>query len=102
MKNDIKTVLALTRAFTKRYFRDKTALFFTFVFPLVFLMVFGTIFGKSSGNWKLYSAEEKNRNNKYIPSLVIKAATEVVKMPDASVIDWTAYEKYCEKDYIKP
>lgn len=49
MKNDIKTVLALTRAFTKRYFRDKTALFFTFVFPLVFLMVFGTIFGKSSG-----------------------------------------------------
>ena len=49
MKNDLKTVWALTRAFTKRYFRDKTALFFTFVFPLVFLMVFGTIFGKSSG-----------------------------------------------------
>jgi len=49
MKNDLKTVWALTKAFTKRYFRDKTALFFTFVFPLVFLMVFGTIFGKSSG-----------------------------------------------------
>jgi ABC-2 type transport system permease protein len=49
MKNDLRTVWALTRAFTKRYFRDKTALFFTFVFPLVFLMVFGTIFGKDSG-----------------------------------------------------
>lgn len=47
MKNDLRTVLALTRAFTKRFFRDKTALFFTFVFPLVFLLVFGTIF---SGN----------------------------------------------------
>ena len=55
-----------------------------------------------SGNWKLYSAEEKNRNNKYIPSLVIKAATEVVKMSDASVIDWNNYEKYCGKDYVKP
>lgn len=33
-----------------RSFRDKTALFFVFLFPLIFLFVFGGIFGKNSGN----------------------------------------------------
>jgi ABC-2 type transport system permease protein len=33
----------------KRLFRDRTALFFTFLFPLIFLFVFGGIFGKTSG-----------------------------------------------------
>jgi ABC-2 type transport system permease protein len=47
--NDLGTVWSLTRAFTKRYFRDKIALFFTFAFPLIFLMIFGTIFGGNAG-----------------------------------------------------
>ncbi len=33
----------------KRLFRDKTALFFTFLFPLIFLFVFGGISGNNSG-----------------------------------------------------
>ncbi len=32
----------------RRAFRDKTAVFFIFVFPLIFLFVFGGIFGKSN------------------------------------------------------
>ena len=32
----------------RRAFRDKTALFFIFAFPLIFLFVFGGIFGKNS------------------------------------------------------
>lgn len=32
----------------KRAFRDKTAMFFIFLFPLIFLFVFGGIFGKSN------------------------------------------------------
>lgn len=44
---DLQTVWSLTRAFTKRYFRDKIALFFTFLFPLIFLVIFGFMF---SGN----------------------------------------------------
>jgi ABC-2 type transport system permease protein len=32
----------------KRLFRDRTALFFTFLFPLIFLFVFGGIFGNNS------------------------------------------------------
>jgi ABC-2 type transport system permease protein len=33
----------------RRVFRDRVALFFTFLFPLIFLFVFGGIFGKSHG-----------------------------------------------------
>lgn len=34
---------------TRRLFRDRTALFFTFLFPLIFLFVFGGIFGNNNG-----------------------------------------------------
>ena len=34
----------LTRAMLRAFFRDRTALFFTFFFPLMFLVVFGLIF----------------------------------------------------------
>lgn len=49
MRNDLQSVWAMAHAFTRRYFRDKVALFFTFVFPLIFLLIFGTIFGGNSG-----------------------------------------------------
>jgi ABC-2 type transport system permease protein len=39
----------MTVAFTKRYFRDKVAIFFTFLFPIVFLLIFGSIFGGGDG-----------------------------------------------------
>jgi len=41
------TVATLVRINTKRFFRDKTAIFFTIGFPLIFLFVFG---GLNSGN----------------------------------------------------
>jgi ABC-2 type transport system permease protein len=34
----------------KRLFRDRTALFFTFLFPLIFLFVFGGIFSKNNSS----------------------------------------------------
>jgi ABC-2 type transport system permease protein len=48
MKNkSLYTVLTFVRINTKRFFRDRLALFFTIVFPLIFLFVFG---GLNSGN----------------------------------------------------
>ncbi len=43
MKRYFQGVGVLTRAYLLRFFRDKTALFFTFLFPLLFLFVFGTL-----------------------------------------------------------
>jgi ABC-2 type transport system permease protein len=42
MKRSIFTILTFAKISTKRYFRDKTALFFTVLFPLIFLFVFGS------------------------------------------------------------
>ena len=41
--NKIQPVLTFALTQIKRLFRDKVALFFTFLFPLIFLLVFGTI-----------------------------------------------------------
>ena len=43
MMRDLRVVGGLAYAFTRRYFRDKVALFFTFIFPVIFLLVFGSI-----------------------------------------------------------
>ena len=43
----LRTVAVFTKLNTKRFFRDKVALFFGILFPLIFLFVFG---GISSGN----------------------------------------------------
>lgn len=49
MKAYFYTIFTFARLNTRRFFRDRLAMFFTIVFPLIFLFVFGSIF-KSSGN----------------------------------------------------
>jgi len=47
MNKSLYTVWTFVRINTKRFFRDKLAIFFTIVFPLIFLFVFG---GLNSGD----------------------------------------------------
>lgn len=42
------TVFTFVRINTKRFFRDRLALFFTIIFPLIFLFVFGSLNGNTS------------------------------------------------------
>ena len=48
MNRKLYTVYIFAKLNTKRYFRDKTAIFFTVAFPLIFLFVFGGLFGNNS------------------------------------------------------
>lgn len=48
MKKQLFTVYIFVKLSTRRFFRDRLALFFTIIFPLIFLFVFGGIFGKSN------------------------------------------------------
>lgn len=43
MKRYFLAVKVLSAAYLRRFLRDKTALFFTFLFPLLFLLVFGSL-----------------------------------------------------------
>jgi ABC-2 type transport system permease protein len=42
--------LALAKAMLLSFFRDRMALFFTFLFPIMFLVVFGLVFTSSTGS----------------------------------------------------
>ena len=45
----------------KMFLRDKTALFFTFAFPLIFIGLFGMVFGGSNSvNYKIGLVQEDN------------------------------------------
>ena len=46
MKRSLYTVWVFFRINTRRFFRDKLAIFFTVVFPLIFLFVFGGLNGR--------------------------------------------------------
>jgi ABC-2 type transport system permease protein len=48
MKKSLYTVLVFTRLNTRRFFRDRLALFFGILFPLIFLFVFGGIAGNGN------------------------------------------------------
>lgn len=50
IKSKLYTVYVFARLNTRRYFRDKTAIFFTVAFPLIFLFVFGGIFGNKASD----------------------------------------------------
>lgn len=49
LQRKLYPVYVFAKINTRRYFRDKTAIFFTIAFPLIFLFVFGGIFGKNAG-----------------------------------------------------
>jgi len=48
MRKQLLTVLTFTKINTRRFFRDRLAIFFTVIFPLIFLFIFGSLFGKNS------------------------------------------------------
>ncbi len=48
MKRYLTAVYALTMSYLVRFFRDKTAMFFTFLFPLLFLFVFGSLYSSNN------------------------------------------------------
>lgn len=48
MQKKILPIITFAKISIRRSFRDKTAIFFIFLFPLIFLFVFGGIFGKSN------------------------------------------------------
>ncbi len=48
-----KGIFGFAKAGFLRFFRDKTALFFTFLFPLIFLFIFGSIFNNKTFSLKI-------------------------------------------------
>jgi ABC-2 type transport system permease protein len=80
----MKPVLSLASVITKRFLRDKTALFFTFLFPLIFLVVFGFIF--KGGNGANFNVAIFNYSDSELAQTFIESAknTGVLTVKDIS------------------
>lgn len=49
LKRELLPVRTFVKIDVRRLFRDKTAVFFVFIFPLIFLAIFGSIFSGNNG-----------------------------------------------------
>jgi len=85
------TVGTFVRINTRRFFRDRTAIFFTIGFPLIFLFVFGSLNGGSSSsisfNVALISHADSSFSKEFVENLkksdTLKVQDEVTDLDDA-------------------
>ena len=88
------TVWVMFRVNTARVFRDRTALFFTFLFPLIFLFVFGGIFGRNQGvSFKIAIINESASS--YAQQFVAQAESKSQKVlnVDTNVNSWSVADE---------
>lgn len=78
-------IFGIMRAYQLRFFRDKTALFFTFLFPLIFLFIFGSIFNSSDMNFSI--AIINKADSEFATQFVEQAASDEVFEVDSSIQD---------------
>lgn len=76
------TVKTFVKISTRRFFRDRTAIFFTVAFPLIFLFVFGGIFGKNSGGASFNLALIDNAHSQFAQQYVkeVKSQSKIFKI----------------------
>ncbi len=77
----------------RRAFRDKTAMFFIFLFPLIFLFIFGGIFGKN--NSVSFKIALINQSNSQFAKQFVEQAhqNKVFKIDDKAISMDSAQEK---------
>ncbi len=78
MKQKLFTVYVFSKINTRRFFRDKLAIFFTILFPLIFLFVFGGIFGK--GGDASFNVALINQSNSQFAKDYVKANPDIFKI----------------------
>lgn len=88
MKRSLYTVFILFKINTRRFFRDKLAIFFTIGFPLIFLFVFG---GLNSGNSDVsFNVAMINQSDSSFAKEFVKQSTDskVLKVnPEVTSLD---------------
>jgi ABC-2 type transport system permease protein len=91
MKKSFYTIITFARLNTKRYFRDRLAIFFTVVFPLIFLFIFGSLFHNTS-NVSFKVALINQSSSPYSQQIVAQAEQSKVLKIDPKVQTLSAAE----------
>ena len=85
MNKSLFTVATFVRINTKRFFRDKLAIFFSVIFPLIFLFVFGSF--KSGNNNVSFRVALINESGSSFAKDFVKQAKDsgVYKIDDSAM-----------------
>jgi len=81
-RKSLYTVAVFTRLNTRRFFRDRLAIFFGIMFPLIFLFVFGGLSGGSSA--PTFKVAVINQSESKFASQLVKelSQSKVIKIDD--------------------
>lgn len=92
LRRAFRPVFVFAKIDTRRLFRDKMAIFFTFLFPLIFLFIFGGIFGQGgsvSFNVALLNQSDSKFAKEFVANIkkdkVIKVNDELTTHAKADV-----------------
>ncbi len=98
-KKSLLTIWTFARIDVKRTFRDKVALFFTFVFPLIFLFIFGGLFGKDQ-NVSFKVALINESKSEFAQNFVTQAKDSKVLKVDADATSLDAARQKMDRDEL--
>lgn len=93
LRKQLYTVGVFAKSNTRRFFRDRLALFFTVVFPLIFLFVFGSLNG-GSGNVSFNVAIINHSTSQFATDFVKQSKdSKILKVDDSVTSLDTAKDK---------
>ena len=100
MNKKLFTVYVFAKLSTKRFFRDRLALFFGILFPLIFLFVFGSISKGSSSGVSFHVALINNSSSSFAAQFVSEASSSKLLKIDKTITTLTAANDKMAKSQI--
>jgi ABC-2 type transport system permease protein len=100
IKQQLRTVLVLTKLNTRRFFRDRLAQFFGILFPLIFLFVFGGLSNSNGNNVSFRVAVINQSRSPFATTFVRQLQTGKVFKVDPAVHTTAAAEDKLSRSQI--
>jgi ABC-2 type transport system permease protein len=94
------TVLVFTKLSTRRFFRDRLAIFFSILFPLIFLFVFGTLTSGNNGNVSFSVALIDQSKSSFAASYAHQISSSKVFKVDKTLTTLAAAENKMSKSQL--
>ncbi len=94
------TVLIFTKLSTRRFFRDRLAIFFGILFPLIFLFVFGSFSSSNSGNISFDVALINQSHSAFAEKFAEEIKSNKAFKVDKSNLDLAAAENKMSKSQL--